>query len=220
MARMAVDDGIIAVACTPHILPGVYDNTALGIAEGVAKLREALDAAGIGLELVGGADTHMAPDLVPKLNNGAIPTLGGTRYFLFEPPFHVMPPRLLDFAFSLLAAGYVPILTHPERLSWIEHHYDVVERLEEAGVLMQITAQSLTGGFGRRPRYWADRMIEEDRVAIVCTDAHDTSKRPPKLSAARALIAERKGEETASDLVANTPLLILENVLACDLRQP
>lgn len=220
MARMAVDDGIITVACTPHILPGVYDNDAAGIEAAATRLRTALDEANIPLELVTGADTHMAPDLLKRLESGVIPTLGGTRYFLFEPPFHVMPPRLPDFTFGLLTAGYVPILTHPERLSWVEHHYDVVERMADAGVLIQITAQSLTGGFGRRARYWSERMLDEDRVAIVCTDAHDTVKRPPNLSDARRLIAERKGEDVAADLVANTPLLILENVLASALRQP
>lgn len=214
MARMAADDGIVTIACTPHILPGVYDNTGKGIAEGVARLRDAIDAANIPVEIIAGADAHMAPDLIPKLKSGAVPTLDGSRYFLFEPPFHVMPPRLLDFTFNLSAAGFVPILTHPERLSWIEHHYQAIERMADSGVLMQITAQSLTGGFGRRPKYWADRMLDEDRIALLCTDAHDTRKRPPRLSEARALVASRKGEAKAAALVAGQPLAILQSVLA------
>ena len=31
MARIAVVDGIATTACTPHIYPGVYDNTGDGI---------------------------------------------------------------------------------------------------------------------------------------------------------------------------------------------
>jgi len=31
MARMSVADGVKVIACTPHILPGVYDNTGLDI---------------------------------------------------------------------------------------------------------------------------------------------------------------------------------------------
>ena len=44
-----------------------------------------------------------------------------------------------------MVAGYVPILTHPERLSWIKSHYGLMQRLVHAGVWMQMTAGSLTG---------------------------------------------------------------------------
>ena len=54
--------------------------------------------------------------------------------------------------FKIVAAGYVPILTHPERLTWIGSHYDVIHRLIRAGVWMQITAGSLAGAFGRNAR--------------------------------------------------------------------
>ena len=45
MARIAVADGIGTMACTPHIYPGVYDNTGGGIHEEITKLQKALDMA-------------------------------------------------------------------------------------------------------------------------------------------------------------------------------
>ena len=39
MARIAVADGITTTACTPHITPGVYDNTGDGIRRDIAKLQ-------------------------------------------------------------------------------------------------------------------------------------------------------------------------------------
>src|SRR5690606_33768464 len=107
------------------------------------------------------------------LRQGRIPTLSNSRYFLFEPPHHVAPPRLEEAAFNLLAAGYVPILTHPERLTWIESHYAVFKRLAHSGVWMQLTAGALYGKFGARPRYWSERMLDEGLVHIVASDAHD-----------------------------------------------
>ena len=38
MARMAAADGITTVACTPHIYPGLYDNTRDGIVAAIAAL--------------------------------------------------------------------------------------------------------------------------------------------------------------------------------------
>ena len=45
MARMAVADGIHTVACTPHIYPGLYENTGEGIRAAIAALQAELDAA-------------------------------------------------------------------------------------------------------------------------------------------------------------------------------
>ena len=56
MARMAYADGIRTVACTPHIYPGMYDNTAPGIRAAIADFQAKLDAEGIELTLVEGAD--------------------------------------------------------------------------------------------------------------------------------------------------------------------
>jgi len=213
MARAAVDDGIVTVACTPHITAGVYNNTAPAIRVAIDTLQAALAQAGIVLNLTIGADVHLAPDLGAGLRSGKIPTLGGSRYFLFEPPHHILPPRLHDFAFNLVAAGYIPILTHPERLTWIDAHYRLVEDMANGGIVIQVTAASLTGHFGRRAKYWAERMLDDGLIDLIATDAHDTRRRPPILSRARDFVAHKLTDEVATRLVATNPLRILENVL-------
>lgn len=211
MARMAQADGIAVVACTPHILPGVYNNTGPEIQAAVDRLQAAIDDAGIGLRLVVGADVHVAPDLVSGLRNGRVPSLNGSRYFLLEPPHHVPPPRFEDHVFDLMVAGYVPIITHPERLSWIEGHYKTIERIAQGGAWMQITGGSLTGRFGRRARYWAERMLDEDRVQILASDAHNAEGRPPILSEARDIVARRLNDEVATKLVVSLPQRVLDD---------
>lgn len=213
MARIAVADGIETVACTPHIKAGVYDNTASDIKRRIARLRGAIEQADLPLELVSGADVHLSADLVSQIQAGRVPTLNNTRYFLLEPPEKILPPRFEDFVFSLTVAGYVPILTHPERLAWIESRYDLIERLGRAGILMQLTAGSLTGRFGRRPRYWSERMLDEGKVHLLATDAHDTRRRPPLLAEARDVVERRCGAEEAGRLVEENPLRILDNVV-------
>jgi protein-tyrosine phosphatase len=149
-------------------------------------LREAIAQAGMPLRLVSGADVHMATDLIARLRDGQALTLNDTRYFLLEPPHHVLPPRLEDHIFGLQAAGYVPILTHPERLSWVESHYGLIKRLVYNGVLMQLTAGSLIGRFGHRPRYWAERMLEDGLCHLIASDAHNIEQRHHALSNAAA----------------------------------
>ena len=209
MARCAVADGIRTTACTPHIYPGLYENDRAGIEAARDRLQARLDAEGIELTLATGADTHLAPDLVEGIRGGRIPTLGGSRYLLFEPPHHVAPPRLEDNVFALLAAGIVPVVTHPERLSWIEDHYEVFARLAHAGAWMQVTAGSLTGRFGRRPKYWAERLVDERLVHILATDSHHIDRRPLLLAEARDAVARRIGDEEAIHQVRTRPAGIL-----------
>jgi protein-tyrosine phosphatase len=209
MARIAVADGITCMACTPHILPGMYENTAGGIRAAIAGLRAALAAAAVPLEIVPGADVHVAPDLADKLTTGVVPTLNGSRYFLLEPSHAILTPRLEEFAERLIGAGFIPIITHPERLQWIRTSFSVIQGLNRLGCLMQITAGSVLGEFGKVPLYYSEKLLDEGRVDIVASDAHGTGRRRPTLTRARDAIALRVGEAEARAMVEARPGAVL-----------
>ena len=212
MARMAADDGIRTIACTPHIYPGMYENTADGIRAAIVAFQAELDQRSIPLHLVIGADVHLKPDLLECLRAGQVPTLADSRYLLLEPPHHVAPPRFEESVFQLHASGYVCVITHPERLTWLGDHYAMFQRLVHAGVWMQLTAGSVTGRFGSAPKYWAERMLDEGMVHLLATDSHRPTRRPPLLAEGRAAAALRVGEEEATHLVITRPQGILDNV--------
>ena len=220
MAKAFVADGVTVAACTSHILPGLYHNSGPQIRLATAELQQVLDREGIPLKLVPGADNHITPSFVSELRSGHLLTLADTRYVLVEPPHHVAPPRLEDLFFSLSVAGFVPILTHPERLAWIEPHYQTVQRLAQAGVWMQLTAGSLCGAFGRTPRYWSERMLDEGLVQILATDAHDADRRPPNLRAGLEFAAKRVGDTEAEHLVMTRPRGVLMNEHPANLASP
>lgn len=220
MAQAAVADGVTVVACTPHILPGLYDNTGPRIRSACAQLQATLDHDGVALTIVPGADNHIATDFVTGLRAGRLLALADSRYVLVEPPHHVVPVRLEQLFFEILLAGYVPILTHPERLSWIKTHYATILRLSRAGVWMQITAGSLIGAFGRSPQYWAERMLDEGHVHILASDAHDVTHRPPTLRAGFERAADRVGRAEAENLVFNRPMGVIANDPVCNLALP
>jgi protein-tyrosine phosphatase len=211
MAKASVEQGVTILACTPHILPGLYHNTGPAIRQATAKLQKVLNSQRIQLRLVTGADVHMCPDFVEGLRAGRLLTINDSRYVLVEPPHHTAPPQMEDFFFKILVAGYVPILTHPERLTWVSSRYDTIKRLVGAGVWMQITAGSITGAFGRAPLELAQRMLDEGCVHIVASDAHDAERRPPDLAAAREVLTRRLGAEETQHLVHTRPLGVLKD---------
>lgn len=212
MARAAVADGIVLTACTPHIYPGLYENSRETIEWSVEALRNALAEEEIPLQIVVGADTHLVPGLLGRLRSGEVPTLAESAYLLLEPAHHVAPPGFERSVFELVAAGYVPVITHPERLSWISDHYDVFGRLVKGGAWMQITAGSLTGRFGSDARYWGERMLDEGLVHLLATDAHGLGNRPPLLAEGRRAAEKWVGAEEAVRLVVDRPQVIIDHL--------
>jgi protein-tyrosine phosphatase len=220
MASLAVADGISVIACTPHILPGLYDNKGPRIRAAIAELQGVLDKQNLKLTLATGADVHIAPDILDGIGSGRILSLSESRYFLLEPPQAIVPPRFEEYIFKLVGAGYVPIITHPERLGWSDIDYGIFERIVRLGAWTQLTGGSLLGQFGRRAQALAERMLEDGLAHILASDAHNTSSRPPLLSEALEAAAEWIGEEEAWHLVSTRPAGILDNIDPRALPQP
>ncbi|MFP8781192.1 tyrosine-protein phosphatase [Hydrogenophaga sp. RWCD_12] len=220
MAAIAVEDGIHTMACTPHIYPGMYMNDGPGIQQAMQALQAEFEQRNIGLKLVVGADVHLVPGLLEGLRAGTVPTLNRSRYLLLEPSHTTPPPRFEDAVFSLVAAGYTPVITHPERLTWVEAHYPVFLRLIEQGAWMQVTAGALTGAFGRRAQYWGERFLAEGRTHILASDAHTAGRRRPQLRPALEVAERLLGKEEAMKLVKDRPQAILDNVAPQEVPAP
>ena len=213
MARIAVQDGITVMACTPHIYPGLYMNDKASIQAARDALQLSLNQHSIGLELVIGADVHFVPGLLEGLRTGVVPTLNGdTRYLLLEPSHHHAPPRFEELVFNIIASGYTPVITHPERLIWIEDNYPVFGRLVHQGAWMQVTAGALTGKFGHRAKYWGERLIGDGLIHILATDAHSTGRRKPVLSEGAEVAARLVGKDEAQQMVMGRPDAIMRNL--------
>lgn len=212
MARQAVAEGVEIQACTPHIYPGVYPNTGDDILARVAWFQNLLDYEDIPLKVVAGADVHIAPNLVQLVRSGEVLTLNGSKYILIEPPHHILPPRTEDLFFNLQAAGYHPILTHPERMTWIDQRYDLIRNLVRSGVWMQLTAGAITGRFGSRPAYWSERLLDEGLAHIVASDAHDPIQRRPSWRDVIAALNEMVGPEETARLVRERPAAVIADV--------
>jgi protein-tyrosine phosphatase len=216
MARLAVEDGIVVMACTPLVMPGIYEHSSLDVSLHLANFQQRLNDADIPLEMVVGSEAHHRPDLINAVTSGRITTINNSRYVLFDLPAMVPPPRLYELMTQVIGAGYVPILAKPERLKWIEAHYELLEVLVEAGVWLQVTAGSLTGHNGRQALYWAEKLLDTGMVHILATDAHNLVSRPPILSEAYEFARTAVGPDEALNLVSTRPVNILDDLPAGD----
>jgi protein-tyrosine phosphatase len=136
--------------------------------------------------------------------------IGETHYILVElseySTFNVT--RTL---YKLQTVGLMPILTHPERNPVILRHPELLDEFAEVGCLFQITANSLTGFWGKPQQKMCEAMLKKDMVHFIASDAHGLRSRPPILSRARDAAAKIVGREAAERLVKENPLAVLEN---------
>lgn len=209
MARRAVDDGVEVMACTPHFFPGLFDPSPADVTHRVAVLNDALADSGIDLAVVSGCEAHVRPDMVGRLRSGKLLAIHHGRYVLCELPEAVRPPNLDHLFFNMLTAGYIPLLAHVERYAWARRDVAWISRMAESGILVQITAGSLLGEYGRGAQSLAITLLQKNLVHIVASDAHDTRRRPPGLSRARDFVTREMGRGMASRLFSTTPESIL-----------
>ena len=211
MARMAAEDSITHVVCTPHA-NSRYRFDPARIAANLTQLREALAEAGIRLVLGTGCDFHLSYDNVrDALDNPHRYTINGGEYLLIELPDYALPPTLEETFYSLRLAGMTPILTHPERNPSLQQDVSRLADWIRDGMLTQVTAASVTGLMGRKAQKLAERLLADRWVHFIATDAHNVSTRPPQMRAARDQIASRFGEAYAQRLCTENPQAVFDN---------
>jgi protein-tyrosine phosphatase len=168
--------GFRKLIMTPHIMGDFYKNTPTGIRAALAELRAAAQEADLGdIALECAAEYYLDEWLGQKLADGTeLLSFGGERrYLLFETSYMNEPFNLQATIFELKAAGYRPVLAHPERYTYYYGRFAEIRKLRlEYGVLLQLNLNSLAGYYSPAARQVAEQMIDEGLVDFVGTDTH------------------------------------------------
>jgi protein-tyrosine phosphatase len=206
MAETAVADGIGTLVATPH---ADASRPRGDVGARVLELQAELDARGVALQIVPGAEIALTPDVPRLLADRTLPTLAGSRYALVELPFSVMPPHVDQVLFDLQLAGFVPVLAHVERYRFVQGALERLQDWSAHGVILQVNASSLRGDFGPGPRRAAEAVVRSDWPAVLASDSHDSRRRRPELAFAHALVSALADGERAGELLRAGPAAIL-----------
>ncbi len=211
MVRMAVTDGVTHIVATPHandVFP--YDrerNVAL-----LRQIQEALppDIAGK-IKLGLGSDFHLSFENTEDVQTrGPLYAINSGPYLLVELADTSIPSRIDEVFYTMRVSGLTPILTHPERNATLQRSRSRLREWLKADLLVQVTAGSITGTFGKQAEKVAWELLDNRWVHFISSDAHNLSRRSPVLSEAYAVIAKKLGEATAQRLFVTNPLAVFE----------
>ncbi len=211
-AKDAGHDGFIA---TPHIRPGMFDNTPDGIRARRDEARSIVESAG--LELFLGAEYYFSPELLEGARSKSLLTLGETsRFVLIEMPTRQLPLRYDEILYEISLAGYVPVIAHPERCEGVARDPEAaLEVLQRAQVLLQLDLGSLIGHYGRSAKKTSERLMKLGAYHIAACDLH----RPedvatvvaPSLKRLAKLLSKRKIEDGVERLTDTNPRALVRD---------
>jgi protein-tyrosine phosphatase len=209
MCRLAAADGCRTLVATPHRRRDPFPD--LPWAELEARLESVRSAVGELLELRLGAEVRVDSDLLRELDAAAPGemTMGGGGALLLELEPQGIGPDPVDLVRELVLRGHQPIVAHPELTPVLRRRPGLVADLAAAGASLQVTAMSVTGELGRAARDAVAELFDADLVHLVASDAHRPYWRPPGLAFARAVVAERWGEERALEVTESRARALL-----------
>jgi protein-tyrosine phosphatase len=206
MLRLAAQTGTTDIVATPHSdLQYAFDPA---VVEGkIAELTEA--AAGL-VRIHYGCDFHLHYENVhDALASPSKYAVNHKTYVLVELSELLIVKTAEGILERMRAAGMIPIITHPERNSILQQRIDQLGSWVGSGCCIQVTAQSLLGGFGRKAKAFSEELMQRGLVQFVASDGHDREHRPPRLDLACRLVRDRYGEATAERLFTTNPAAVL-----------
>lgn len=217
MARLFVAQGYTALAPSPHFGVGPGGHVPKDVADNARQaLREALATEGIALEILPGSEHHMSPELFQAITQGEVTPVGGaSKWLLTEFPWQPIA-RVEDLLFRLQTTGHKVLLAHPERQPYLD--FDLLGRLVERGVCLQLEIGSFVGVYGRSAQSMAMRLADEGLAHIFASDLHHTKRSSQWLPAGLKAITDRYGKGALIRGLTENPRALVADAGVSDIR--
>jgi len=202
LAEASIKEGVTHIVATPHSNHEFVFRPDVNC-ERLAILNDRLKGR---LTLGLGCDFHLSYENLEGLRRDqAKYTINGKQYLLVEFADSSIPATSADILYELQLLGLIPIITHPERNPILVNNPGRLTEWIRGGCLLQVTASSLTGRFGRRAKSMSYDLIEKNWVHFIASDAHNVEGRPPALGEVHQILSRDFGRETADRLCIENP---------------
>jgi protein-tyrosine phosphatase len=222
MVRIFIKAGYRQVVATPHQVPGTtWMLSVEEIQNKLDELNHAIKIENLELDVLPGMEIAFDPLIPDLLEKGQLLTLGKTSYVLIETPFQQLPLGWEQVVFATLSKGYFILLAHPERCAQLAVRTQLVDRLTESGIYLQVNWDSFLGYHGRAALRMAHYLAESGYIHCLATDSHN----PQERHAAHVKLAVPKiqkliGPKNLQRIASENPLRVLRNTHPLSMMKP
>ncbi len=205
------DDGVRTIICTSHWRRGMFEPSMRRLLANFEQVKEVAREIGDDLTVLLGCEFHVNMEMIETLKNGERPTMAQTRYVLAEFKNNVEKKYMRERCYALLTHGYQPILAHPERYDVIRKDVDFLRDLIKMGCYVQINSQSVLGDDGFFMKLFCKKIIRENLVHFIGSDAHDMDKRRPTMGRCVQYLDKLMGPEYTRRILIDNPKKLLSD---------
>lgn len=171
LLKADMEMGISRVILTPHVTSETFENTPETLNAAFAKFKEAVEEAGLDVELHLSAEYRIDDYWQKEYAAGHVIPMPGN-YVLLENSFVQELIGSEQMMFELKCKGYFPILAHPERYPYFIHDRERYEKMHNSNVKFQINLLSLAGYYGHSVQETAKWLVKQGLVDMLGSDIH------------------------------------------------
>ena len=165
--------GFNNVVLTPHYIKGeIYDVNNSHKLKKLNNLKNELRKQGIDINIYLGNEIFISNSLIEDIRVGNCYTLNNSNYILFEMPFHSKILNLDKWIDNMLSYGCKLILAHPERYTYFQKDYKLVDNLKKKGLLFQANYGSILNYYGKDSCNLLKYMLKNKYIDFFGTDIH------------------------------------------------
>ena len=205
MLRMAREEGIRSIILTPHYREPYFTAPRERIDKGFEEVKLLAQRVDPKLRIYLGNEIHYNRNLLEWLQSGKVHTMADTSYALIE----FSPTDEYDLLHAclrtLIAADYRPIVAHVERCGALLGKPDRIEELIDLGAYIQVNAGTFTGECGFQAKRFVHKLVKQDLIAFVGSDAHNITDRRPRMKKCAEYLEKVHGSDYMKRILWDNP---------------
>ena len=163
------------------------------------------------LKLFIGNEIYYYPSVPEWIEEGRVHTLADSDYVLLEFSTTVEKRELLEAVQNLCSHGYYPVLAHVERYDCLIRDPSYVGDLIDNGAYIQVNSKTIAGEGGMKIRHFVKRLLKEEWIHFIGTDAHSMGGRKPEIADCADYIIRKCSEEYAAGILYANAVNIIKN---------
>jgi len=201
LIKLEIEQGVTDIFVTPHyfkyrgFLSRCEENKKI-----FNELLEKVRKQNLKVNLFLGNEIFYNSGIFSDLKSDRVMALNGSKYILIEFPIYEELEDIPEALNNLTAKGYIPIIAHPERYTYLTNikDFEVIKRM---GGKIQVNSGSVLGLEGKKIKRLVCGLIKNGLVDFVASDTHDF--RPSCMKKAFDIIKKNYGDEIADRLFNN-----------------
>ena len=198
LIKEAEKAGFTAIISTSHYIEGYYDYNQEERKKYLENLYN-VENNDKNVKLYLGSEIYITEDMFELIEQEKASTINNSRYILFELPMNSKTFLAKEIVYRAIEKGYLPIIAHPERYTYVQEDINYARELSNMGALFQSNYGSIIGMYGNHAKKTIYKLLEDDLIQFLGSDVHREgqiyNKVPKILKKLEKVISKKKIEE-------------------------